>query len=308
MRIAINHDGQSSRRSAHHIEIPAGLTGVINGDPHFLKLDKGRSVVPLAENLNPEEWHKVSIVKRSEGFQGVVRFNGFEMPESGELKAPAASGRKLLVLGDSITCGYGNEAADPNEGNTVENENGYMSYALIAARELDADAMLVCWSGKGMYRNRSRSNDQHETLTELFERTLPLDSKERWDHQRFIPDVIVINLGTNDSAEHHGAKEPLSKSAFIATYVDFLKRLRAYAPDSKLILSVGPMQSGLVSKWLPEIATQFEETSVLIFSKFSGRQDIGGHWHPSVVKHQKMADQLVNTIYAVTNWKVSEVE
>jgi len=281
---------------------PAGLTIVVDGQPHFLKLESGRSTPVLAEELEPDRWHRISIVKRSEGFQGVLRFNGFELSDGGELMAPEAPERRILVLGDSITCGYGNEASDPNEGNTVENENGYMSYALIAARELNADAMLVCWSGRGMYRNRSRNNDRVGTLPQLFEQTLPYDKDLHWEHARFVPDVIVINLGTNDSAVHHGAKPALPKDGFIKTYTQFLKRLREIAPESKLILSIGPMQAGPVPKWLPEIAEQFEDTSVLVYTKFAGKADVGGHWHPSVLKDKKMARQLVEVISEMTDW------
>jgi len=183
---------------------------------------------------------------------------------------------------------------------TVENENGYMSYALIAARKLEMDAMLLCWSGRGMYRNRNRTNDRTGTLPELFEQTLPFDSNESWDPTRFVPDVIVVNLGTNDSADLDGAKVPLPKEKFISTYAAFLKKLRAIAPEAKLILSIGPMQSGPVADWLPELAGQFEDASVLVYSKYANKGDIGGHWHPSVQKHQSMARELVEVIQTAT--------
>ncbi|WP_185692460.1 SGNH/GDSL hydrolase family protein [Puniceicoccus vermicola] len=281
---------------------PAGLTVVVDGEPHFLKIGPGRGTYTLAEGLDPNEVHRISVVKRSEGARGTVKFYGFELPDGGELMRPDAPDRRILVIGDSITCGYGNEASDPKEGNTVENENGYMSYALIAARELDADAMLICWSGRGMYRNRGKNNDQKGTLPMLFDQTLPFDGEIEWDHSRFVPDVIVINLGTNDSAELNGAKPPLPKEGFVETYTEFLKRLREMAPDSVLILSIGPMQSGPVAGWLPEIAEEFDNASVLIYSKFQGKEDIGGHWHPSVLKDQKMAQQLVEVIEASTGW------
>ena len=275
---------------------PAGLTIVVDGEPRFLKLGKGRQTYTLAEGLDPKREHQILIIKRSEGSKGTVRFFGFELPDGGELMRPKALEKKLLFVGDSITCGYGNEASDPSEGNTVENENGYMSYALIASRQLLADAMLVCWSGRGMYRNRSKNHDRSGTLPDLFEQTLPYDKATQWNHDQFIPDVVVINLGTNDSADLNGAKGPLAKADFMATYVAFLKKLRGIAPDAKLILTVGPMQAGPVVDWLPEIAAQFDDAHVLIYSKFAGKADVGGHWHPSVQKHKAMAEQLIEVI------------
>lgn len=283
---------------------PAGLTVVVDDEPRYLKIGKESQTYTLADGLNPDRIHRVSIVKRSEGARGTVRFGGFGLPDGGELIRPEGTARKLLVIGDSITCGYGNEAEEPSEGNTVDNQNGYMSYALIAAREFDADAMLICWSGRGMFRNRSKHNDQSGTLPEVFDQILPFDADTHWDHARFVPDVIVINLGTNDFAELDGAKPPLNKDDFIGAYTTFLSRLRSLAPDSELILAIGPMQAGPVPGWLPEIASRFEGASVLVFSKYSGKEDIGGHWHPSVRKAETMAHELAALIESTTDWKI----
>lgn len=301
--IQTKYRGSSIRADLQEVAAaPAGLTVVVNGEPRFLKVGGERKVYTLAEDLDPDRVHRISIIKRSEASKGTVRFYGFVLPEGGELIRPETPTRKLLVIGDSITCGYGNEADDPSEANSVENENGYMSYAMIAARALDADAVLVCWSGRGMFRNRSKQDDQSGTLPKLFDQILPHDADSQLDHSQFVPDVIIINLGTNDSAEHSGAKLPLPKDGFIHAYTAFLKRLREIAPDSKLVLSIGPMQSGPVAGWLPEIAAQFEDASVVIFDKYAGKEDIGAHWHPSVTKNQKMAEQLVGTIRSVTGW------
>lgn len=280
----------------------AGLTIIVDGDVHYLKVTRGQELYSLAENLQPGSPHKIGIFKRSEGSIGTVQFLGFETSDDGTLSAVPASPRKMLVIGDSITCGYGNEAETIQEGNTVDNENGYMSYAAIAARELDADLMMVCWSGRGMFRNRSPRNDQVGTLPQLFEQTLPNNTEQRWDHAKFIPDAIIINLGTNDSADLNGKKEPLNKDDFCQTYSAFIKHLRDISPKSDIFLCIGPMQSGEVSSWLPEIASEFENTQVLVFTPFAGKQDIGGHYHPSVLKDQKMADQLTAAIRPVLNW------
>ncbi|WOO41022.1 SGNH/GDSL hydrolase family protein [Rubellicoccus peritrichatus] len=281
----------------------AGLTILVDGEPHFLKIGKGRQKYTLAKGLDPEQVHRISIIKRSEVGLGTVRFYGFELPDGGELIRPPAPERKMLVIGDSITCGYGNEAKVPGEGNTIENQNGYMSYALVAARALNADAMLVCWSGRGMYRNRSAENDQAGTLPKLFDQILPFDADILWDHARFVPDVIVINLGTNDAAELDGVKSPLPKEEFIKTYIAFLERLRELAPEAYLVLSIGPMKYGPVADWLPEIASSFEDTSVLVYAPFSGKADIGGHYHPSVAKAKDMARELVDTIHSMVAWE-----
>jgi lysophospholipase L1-like esterase len=281
----------------------AGITVIVDGVPRFLKVIKDRKNYVLAEGLAEGKQHRIQIFKRSEGSLGTIRFDGFRISPGGELFRPTAPVRKMLVIGDSITCGYGNEAATIDEGNTIENENGYMSYAPIAARALEADLMMFCWSGRGMYRNRQLNNDREKTIPKIFDQTLPMDESIKWDHSRFVPDVVAINLGTNDMALHNGKKEPLAKEEYISAYKQFLSRILGYYPQSKIIISIGPMVDGAITGWLSEIAADFDNISVLVYSPFSGPEDKGGHHHPSVKKDRAMAAELLRAIHRVTGWK-----
>lgn len=283
--------------------VAAGLTVVVDGEPRFLKVDEGRKEYLLAEGLG-EGTHRIALFKRSEGSLGSVRFHGFKASDDAVLSRPQAPDRKMLVIGDSITCGYGNEAKSLDEGNTVENENGYLSYAPITARRLNADLMMFCWSGRGMYRNRQLENDQAATIPKIFDQTLPMDKVIKWDHSTFVPDVVVINLGTNDMAFQNDKKSPLPKEDFIEVYAAFISRIREFAPDSKIVISIGPMGFEPVSQWLPEIAVQFEDVSVLVYAPFADASDKGGHYHPSVKKDQHMADELVDVVKAATGWEM----
>jgi hypothetical protein len=286
----------------------AGMTVVIDGEPYFLEISRGRKTYVLAEGLSPNTTHRIALFKRSEGALGTVQFNGFRIPDHAKLSRPVAPKRKMLVIGDSITCGYGNEAKSLDEGNSIENENGYMSYAPIAARTLDADLMMFCWSGRGMFRNRQLNDDQATTIPKIFNQTLPMDKGIKWDHSKYIPDIVVINLGTNDMAEQNGKKEPLSKEGYITAYKQFITRLRSYAPESKIIISIGPMGFEPISDWLSEISAAFDKVSVLVYSPFAGDDDMGGHYHPSVKMDRKMASELIVEIEKETKWKAKEIK
>jgi lysophospholipase L1-like esterase len=294
----IETDFQGSELSAD-LELVEGsaaaLAVVVDGQPRFLKVSKGRKTYPVFQGPENSGKHRIALFKRSEGSMGTVRFHGFQTSEDATLSRPPARALKMLVVGDSITSGYGNEARTLAEGNTLENENGYMSYAAIAARLLDADLMMFCWSGRGMYRNYQAENDQKDTIPQIFNRTLPMSAQPEWNHSRFVPDVIVINLGTNDMSLN-GGKKPLPKAGFVAAYKGLLDRLRAIAPEAKIILGIGPMAFDPVREWLPEIAAEYENTAVLVYSPFAGPADKGGHHHPSVKKDREMARELVAAI------------
>src|SRR5262245_37584358 len=53
--------------------------------------------------------HTVEIYRRTEANQGEAQFLGFDLAGGELLAAPAPRDRRLEVIGDSITCGYGNE-------------------------------------------------------------------------------------------------------------------------------------------------------------------------------------------------------
>jgi len=61
--------------------------------------------------------------------------------------------RKIEFIGDSITCAYGNEGTSKEQSFTPKNENSYMSYAAITARNLNASANMIAWSGIGLTMN-----------------------------------------------------------------------------------------------------------------------------------------------------------
>lgn len=281
----------------------AGITAIVNGEEKTLVVTAGQKIYPVAAGLDPAAAHHIVLFRRSEGSTGETRFGGLIASADAKFSAPAPRSRRILVIGDSITCGYANEAAGPKEGNTVENENGYLSYAPVAARELNADLMMVCWSGRGLYRNRNAGDDKSGVLPLLFEQTLPKSADPVWDHSRFVPDVIAINLGTNDMNTEKGQKEPLKQEDYTGAAVAFIQRLRNLYPASKIILSIGPMEFEPVQSWLPGIAAQFDDVSVLVYPKYTGPEDYAGHWHPSVRKNREMAAQLTGKIRELTGWR-----
>ncbi len=278
----------------------AGLIVVVDGVPRFLHVSSSTATYTLAENLEVGIAHRIQIFKRSEGALGTLKFNGFRVADDGTLSRPDAPTRKMLVIGDSITCGFGNEGLDVADGNTVENENGYMSYAPIAARTFGADIMMFSWSGRGMYRNGT-GDALVNTIPLIFNQTLPEDAGPQWDHSRYVPDVIVINLGTNDRRDTDRAPLTDFETEFKQEYTNFIGRLRDYYPDSEIVLCIGSMGMDPVDGWLPEIAAEFTDTTWFTFTPMTVK-DRGGSYHPNVPKDISMAAELVNVITAATDW------
>ena len=84
---------------------------------------KKDSVVTLATAL-PEGRHLVRLMYVIEGYEFYPEFWGFVLDKGRQLvDAPALPSRKLEFIGNSITCGYGNEGTNAKEGFTYETEN-----------------------------------------------------------------------------------------------------------------------------------------------------------------------------------------
>jgi hypothetical protein len=65
----------------------------------------------------------------------------------------------------------------------------------VLARSLDAELSTVAWSGKGVYNNYN--GNRVEPMPKLYDRAVPNDKNSPWDFS-WQPDLIIINLGTND--------------------------------------------------------------------------------------------------------------
>src|SRR5207253_1331322 len=72
----------------------------------------------------------------------------------------------------------------------------------------------------------------------LWERTLAEDASSRWPFPAPPPDVVVVNLGTNDFWK--GDPGP----SFETAYTAFLVKIRARYPAAPIIAALGPLLDG----------------------------------------------------------------
>ena len=100
-----------------------------------LYLNQSASRYTLFESNTPER-HRIRVVKRSENEKGKVGISsiaveGAFLPlETGERRP------KIEFIGDSITCGFGNEATTREGFFVPQEQNGLKSYCAIAAKLL----------------------------------------------------------------------------------------------------------------------------------------------------------------------------
>ena len=172
-------------------------------DQEPIKLIPQRRVFeyPIDVDLEYGE-HTVTVAKRTEATIGWGKFLGFRV--NGQIIDPGIErSRKLVFVGDSITAGSG---VDATNGSAECSEDGWgqpyhnvdHSYAVLAARSFDADYHVTAVSGIGLVQNYDTRWDAR-TMPDVYD-LLYLEQKDSpaWDTDQFVPDAIVIALGTND--------------------------------------------------------------------------------------------------------------
>src|SRR4051812_48922071 len=119
-------------------------------NPMIIQAEPGEKKYLVAANLKDGK-HSFLMTKRTEGEEGATTIKGFELADGQKLLAPPARmKRKIEFFGDSITSGAGNEAPENGVDNILKDKNNFMTYAAIAARNLNAEAHITSQSGIGI--------------------------------------------------------------------------------------------------------------------------------------------------------------
>ncbi len=217
---------------------------------------------------------------------------------------------QIEFIGDSITCGYGNEgSAESGVFDTAE-ENGLSTYAYLTAQALNADCSLVCASGIGLISDCTTQGvledyllmpKMYEYSDIYFELHRSVSELTQWDFGGG-SDIVVINLGTNDYT-YTGKNEEL-QAQFGDAYYNFIGQIRENNPDAIIICTLGILGSELYGQ-IEYAAEQYSDDHAdkniytYRFDSQSAEDGYGTDYHPSTATHEKAAAALTEYIRAL---------
>ncbi|KQY30880.1 lipase [Caulobacter sp. Root487D2Y] len=248
------------------------------------------------DDLGPGE-HVVRVDKLTESQTGSARFLGFTVGKGGQALPPPSRSRRIEVIGDSHTVGYGVRAAKHSctQAEIHDLTDTSLAFGPILARRLDADYRIVAFSGRGVVRNYGGAAPG-QSLPVLYSRMIPgqaepsMDPAEAWR-----PDLIVIGLGTNDFSTpvapgEAWADETALRADYRRAYAAFVRDLARRQPQARFLLIAGDsfaadveQVASAVDAEAPGLATPVRITGM----------DLGAcDWHPSVADQRMMADRL----------------
>lgn len=265
------------------------------------------SIVTLATAL-PKGNHQVKLMYAIEGYELRPEFRGFIVDDDASLApAPQLPKRKIEFIGNSITCGYGTEGANERCHFMYETENHYYTYAALTARNLNAQYQVVSRSGIGVYRNYDGPKTGNEkNMRATYDLTLFMDESEKWDFTRFIPDVVCINLGTNDTSTK-GCDITLLTDA----YIKLIKQVREKYSKAKIVMLCGCMMRGnqladaksAINSAVDTIIKSGDKRIYTFdFTPADGTLGYGSDSHPSIAQHKKMSEELTGYLKNLMKW------
>jgi len=147
------------------------------------------------------------------------KVTGFTLTNGGEFLMPDKN-TTIEFIGDSILEGYVRQGEN----------SSVISYGTHTAARLGFDRNIVAFGGitvTANYGNPDKTGmpNRYYMLKE-YSATEP--TSEAWDTNCFVPDIIVVNLGANDSA--------VPDASFILSYEMFLTKLRKSYPDTVIFV------------------------------------------------------------------------
>jgi lysophospholipase L1-like esterase len=243
--------------------------------------------------------HKVRVTHRSENWHGNITIADFSLIGKEFLPAPKLPKRKILILGDSVTCGEAIDRAADEQKNTRW-WNARESYGLLTADALNAQVHLVCWGGRGLIRSWNGKTDE-QNLPDFYEYAVGDNDKNlQWDHQQYQPDLIVSAIGTNDFSSGIPDRE-----IYVTTYVKFIQKLRGNHPQAEILLIEGSILNGenktTLVDYLAETVKRVSDRKVHQ-GKSSYHPGDASDAHPTKEQHALMAKELTKQIKQLMDW------
>jgi lysophospholipase L1-like esterase len=242
---------------------------------------------------------------------------------------------KIEFIGDSITTGEGLAGAVQE----MDWITGWMAlrdnYALLTAKQLDADFRIFSQSGWGV--TGSWDNDRNCAIPNYYNKVCGLvfgarnesfGAHEPYDFASWRPDVVVINLGTNDWGAFNNAakkdpatgkewklhldanKKPVAQDlAFFTKGVyNFIQQVRRCNPQAQILwvygmcsFDLGPEIEATVARFAEDTGDTKVHFAKLPCMSAETEDEKGSRQHPGAGTHHRTAKVIAAEIEKLLN-------
>jgi len=136
-------------------------------------------------------------------------------------------------------------------------------------------------------------------------RTSGNDANYQWDWSTWIPDGVVINLGTND----YSTQPAPDQTTFSNGYYNLIDLIRKeYKTTTRIFAVCGPLIGDPCCSYIKTIVQNRTNSGDQYFyyvdmeNILSFPSDYGCDYHPNTSGHQKMANVLIPKVASALGW------
>lgn len=290
----------------------------INGERTVdFMVDEPEVTVRIAES-EENVTSEIKIVKLSEAAHSTIGIEPITIAPDETIEPVAEKELKMEFIGDSITCGYGVDDEVKEHHFSTTTEDVTKAYGYKTAELMDADVSFVSLSGWGIisgYTSDPNTKADSQQLPLYYDKLgysyqkmngeiSPQDVD--WDFSRYTPDIIVINLGTNDNSYCKGDKD--KRAEYKAAYKEFMAKVRENNPDAEIFCVLGIMGAELFND-MGEGALEYadensdEKIHIVKLPTQDGTTGYAADWHPTEKTHEASAEYLVGEIKTALGMK-----
>lgn len=270
---------------------------VVDGKAVRLQTKGKQDTLSVKPYLSGGKEHEVILCKNTEANIGYLELAGIRCRQL--LKPGKLPVRKIECIGNSITCGASSDLSGIpcGKGKWQDQHNAWLSYGVVTARTLNAQVHLSSVSGIGLMHSCCNLDI---IMPKVFDKISMRNDTIAWDFNRYQPDIVTICLGQNDGVQ--------DSAAFCTNYLIFLKKVRGYYPNAKLLLLSSPMADNRLREFL-----RSSLRSVVNTLQAAGDQQVRMHvfeksytsgcdYHPSTAEHAVIAAELSEVVRTWMKW------
>lgn len=256
----------------------------------------------LAQGLELGD-HTISVRKRNEAVYGgsaTLTLSDLTITEGELTEAPKMAERRIEVIGDSITAGFGNLAANTTVGYSSHVSDGTSTYATLTAQALGAEIDVIARSGIRFVRA-----DANNSMFPAYDKVSGLENKctDAYDFEANPKDVVIINLGTNDNGATLNG-ETVTDEYVQSEAKAFLKLVREKNPNAEIVWAYGIMGSGRADA-IQAAIDEMNDEHITFYSldKINpNKEGYGSDNHPTVTTAINRSFDLTEYIAGKMGW------
>ncbi|MFC0513023.1 RICIN domain-containing protein [Mucilaginibacter angelicae] len=193
-----------------------------NTNNYFARIDGGAWVtynnVSGTVNLTPTPLSAGThtlIVAEGKDYDYEFKFEGLILDAGAATAAPSVSNYLIEYIGDSITAGFKDSQANVS------------AYGWVCAEGLNSEHTQIAWPGIKLISGTSSKGMDYQYLRLKGNYNDPTTTAT-WDFTKYTPQIVVVNLGTNDNPAE------TSDAAFQSAYTSFLATIRSKFPNAEI--------------------------------------------------------------------------